>query len=176
MSKELKFPVLSFQKTFHVFRPTSLSGPSRFRLRFGKVSGWRGSTSTTAPAFRRNVPRQPTLDLSLLLPDSRLLIHRLCISIPVDSTVPRNILPAFDDSLIEMELFRGHLYCTQPNKSLERTAYMCHGGGSLRGSHRATFRLSLSSGVGLLRHVSRYNGRSSLQRVKSMSKELKFPS
>jgi hypothetical protein len=51
----------------------------------------------------------------------------LCISISVDSTVPRHILPAFDNIPIEIPLFRRHLYCTQPNQALERTAYMRHG-------------------------------------------------
>jgi hypothetical protein len=126
-SKEMKLPVLSFQKTFHGFCPTSLTGPSRFWLLVVNISGWRGSPSTTASAFRRNRPRPPTLDLSLPLPASRLCIRRLCISIPVDSTVPRHILPAFDNTPIEIALFRHHLYFTQPNQALERTAYMRHG-------------------------------------------------
>jgi hypothetical protein len=123
----MKLPVLSFQKTFHGFCPTSLTGPSRFWLLVVNISGWRGSPSTTASAFRRNRPRPPTLDLSLPLPASRLCIRRLCISIPVDSTVPRHILPAFDNTPIEIALFRHHLYFTQPNQALERTAYMRHG-------------------------------------------------
>ena len=127
-SKEMKFHVLSFQKTFHGFCPTSLIGPSRFRLLVVNIFGWRGSTSTLAAAFRRNRPRQPTLNLLLSLPDSRLCLHRLCISIPVDLTVPRHIQPALDNTPIEGAIFRRHPYCTQPNKSLERTAYMWHFG------------------------------------------------